>query len=151
MPRICSKCGGEKEESLFPPRKRGLQCYACLAAAKRAWCANNPEKVVISRKKTNEWHKQNKDRVYNNIHKYRYGITQADADLMSVRQNNLCAICKQSPQMTNKRNQKLFLDHCHATGKIRGMLCNNCNIAIGHAKESVEILKAMITYLKTHD
>ena len=42
------------------------------------------------------------------------------------------------------------IDHCHVTGKIRGVLCRNCNVALGHFKDSRLHLKAALTYLDTH-
>lgn len=54
-----------------------------------------------------------------------------------------CAICGGQP--TNGR--RLAIDHCHTTDEIRGLLCNKCNLLIGHAKDSVDILLAAIEYL----
>lgn len=150
MTRICSKCQTAKDEALFPPRKRGLQCKECLAAAKRVWCSKNPDKVIVSRRKTNEWHKKNADRVHDNLLRSRYGVTQADVDEMIVQQDNLCAICNKPPSGKTKRDHRLFLDHCHKTGKVRGMLCNDCNLALGRVHDNVDILKSMIEYLKTN-
>jgi len=59
-------------------------------------------------------------------------------------QLGLCAICEK----TTKENKKDFaVDHCHATGIIRGALCNNCNTGIGLLKEDTEIMKKAIDYL----
>lgn len=44
----------------------------------------------------------------------------------------------------------MHIDHCHATGKIRGVLCSNCNMSIGGFKESISSLEKAIKYLKTH-
>jgi len=54
-----------------------------------------------------------------------------------------CAICGGQP--TNGR--RLAIDHCHETDEIRGLLCNKCNLLIGHARDSVDILRAAIDYL----
>ena len=54
-----------------------------------------------------------------------------------------CAICGGQP--TNGR--RLAIDHCHTTDEIRGLLCNKCNLLIGHARDSVDILLAAIEYL----
>jgi Recombination endonuclease VII len=57
-------------------------------------------------------------------------------------QNGLCAICG------NKESERrLALDHCHDTGKIRGLLCGTCNTGIGMLKDSVELLEAATKYL----
>lgn len=63
---------------------------------------------------------------------------------MIINQNNSCYICN---EILSKR---AFVDHCHSTGKIRKLLCNNCNLALGNAKDNIEILKNMINYLEEH-
>lgn len=59
---------------------------------------------------------------------------------------DICQICNCPP--TGKR--RLHYDHCHSTGKFRGWLCHNCNVGLGHAKESIVILQKMISYLEGH-
>lgn len=76
------------------------------------------------------------------ILKSRYGITPEKFEEMSLAQNNVCAICGQSYYLT------LHIDHCHTTGKIRGLLCNNCNRGLGHFKDNMELLKKAYKYLE---
>jgi hypothetical protein len=64
-------------------------------------------------------------------------------NLFIKKQNNKCAICGK-PQF----KKRLSIDHNHKTDKIRGLLCNNCNILIGFAKDDIEILKEAINYLR---
>ena len=72
---------------------------------------------------------------------------------MMKKQNGLCAMCSK-PEKRRSRTKgqicRLAVDHNHATGKIRELLCHGCNQVIGHAKESVEILKKAILYLEKH-
>jgi len=56
--------------------------------------------------------------------KRRYGITLDDYNEMLKKQSNKCKICKISP---DNLKRKLCIDHCHETGKIRGLLCDKCN------------------------
>ena len=70
----------------------------------------------------------------------RYGITSKDYDQMLDKQNKSCAICKES-------GIKLLVDHCHKNKNVRGLLCHNCNILLGNAKDSPEILRAALAYL----
>ncbi len=65
---------------------------------------------------------------------------------MLVEQNNQCYICKSGPS----KNQSLHVDHDHKTGKVRKLLCNNCNNGMGKLKDSVELLQKVIDYLKEH-
>lgn len=87
--------------------------------------------------------KLNKDKIRNHKLKYKYGISIEDERRMLAVQGNACAICKNG-------DARLVVDHCHATGKIRGMLCERCNHVIGHAKENTQTLENAIRYLKTH-
>ena len=73
-----------------------------------------------------------------------YGITLADYDKMYISQNGCCAICK-----IHQSEDKLTfcVDHCHITGKVRGLLCSKCNKAIGLFKDKIELLQKAINYL----
>jgi hypothetical protein len=82
--------------------------------------------------------KEGKDCYY----KYKYNITFDEYSALLEGQNSCCAICKKKP--TNKH---LAVDHCHKTGKIRGLLCNSCNRAIGLMKDDITLLKNSIKYL----
>lgn len=75
--------------------------------------------------------------------KYRYGITRNERKQMERNQKSKCAICWQV-------SRQLMLDHDHATGKIRALLCPRCNHALGHVRESIPILQACIVYLRRH-
>lgn len=80
-----------------------------------------------------------------------FGLSLEDYNAMLEAQGGVCAICKQ-PE-THKRNGKLkalAVDHHHGTGKIRGLLCSDCNTGIGKLKDSVNILSNAIDYLHKH-
>lgn len=70
----------------------------------------------------------------------KYGITHEQFLKMSETQGNKCAACL--------RRTILVVDHCHETGKIRGLLCNQCNTAIGLLKESRQRMEALIRYVE---
>lgn len=84
-----------------------------------------------------------RDRVKRWIKLNRYGISQALYDQMTSLQNNKCAICDDHP----KEESVLQIDHCHFTGKIRGLLCRNCNFILGLAKDNAGILRRAAEYL----
>lgn len=69
-----------------------------------------------------------------------YGITLEEYDAMYLKQKGLCAICQKS-------FAKLFIDHCHKTEKIRGLLCVKCNAGIGQFEDNVEFIKRALEYL----
>jgi hypothetical protein len=73
----------------------------------------------------------------------RYGISLAEYDALLARQGGVCAICRrrQSPRA------KLCVDHCHLTGRMRGLLCRRCNLALGHLGDDQRTLIAALAYL----
>lgn len=66
---------------------------------------------------------------------------------MAAKQDGRCAICRRPPSGTTKRQRFLQVDHDHATGTIRGLLCNECNTAIGRLGDNVEGLLRALRYL----
>ena len=72
-----------------------------------------------------------------------YGITPAQHAAMMVAQQGKCAACAQP----FPSSQHTHIDHCHATGKVRGILCKACNNAIGFLKDSAELAMAVALYL----
>jgi len=74
-------------------------------------------------------------------------MTLGDYEAMSEAQGGLCAICK---QRSNHPRGHLDVDHEHVTGKVRALLCNNCNAALGRVNDNVQTLQEMIQYVETH-
>ncbi|ANA86370.1 endonuclease VII [Gordonia phage OneUp] len=72
----------------------------------------------------------------------RYGISLAEYNDLLDEQDGKCAICHTVA--------KLHVDHCHATGKKRGLLCSQCNTAIGLLKEDLNLLSRAAEYLELH-
>lgn len=72
-----------------------------------------------------------------------YGLTVEQYDQMLELQNGVCAICGGQ----NKDGRRLFIDHCHQSKKIRGLLCTKCNLMLGAVNDSVEVLANAIKYL----
>ena len=84
--------------------------------------------------------------------KRRYGITSDTVHEMYKAQDGKCKICLKPGDVFElgfvKRSKQLCLDHSHRTGKVRGLLCNNCNRGLGMFKDNKDVLKAAIKYLK---
>ena len=83
--------------------------------------------------------------------RHRYGIEPSEYEKRVVEQGGLCAVCQQPPT-TNVRSHwggKLCVDHEHGTGRIRGLLCNDCNLAVGYGK-TPDILLRAAQYLRDH-
>jgi hypothetical protein len=80
-----------------------------------------------------------------------FGISLAEYGQMLVAQNGVCAVCGGEEKATrNGKVKALCVDHDHATGKVRGLLCSECNQMIGKAKDSRDILLAAVKYLDKH-
>lgn len=77
-----------------------------------------------------------------------YGITADKYYDILKEQDNKCAICE-SENVNSSRisSGKLFIDHCHDTGKVRGLLCFKCNYGIGQLNDDVDLLQKAIVYL----
>lgn len=70
----------------------------------------------------------------------KYGIPLSEYNRMASEQNSMCRIC-------GEVGENLFVDHSHATGKVRGLLCNNCNAGLGMFRDNPEFLVSAISYL----
>lgn len=123
------------------------------------------EKLRNQDKKRKEWRKkyaklpyvieQNKKyhneldvkKKYKNLRLLRqYNISLEEYEFALQQQNFSCLACK--THQSNCKRKTLMIDHCHTTGKFRGLLCHNCNVALGMVKENVDILLNLIKYLK---
>lgn len=77
----------------------------------------------------------------------RYNITVDEWDDLLKSQNNRCAVCKtDDPKFSNWHT-----DHCHITGKVRGLLCHPCNVGLGMFKDNIEIMETAIEYLEKNN
>jgi len=81
-----------------------------------------------------------------------YNITKKEYDKLYQEQNGQCAICGKickSHFDLEKKNIKIFnIDHSYKSGKVRGLLCNKCNLLLGYCEDNIEILLSAIKYLK---
>jgi hypothetical protein len=73
--------------------------------------------------------------------KHSYGILQADYQALLDSQGGVCAICRRIPP------DHLCIDHCHTTGRIRGLLCRKCNTGLGCYEDNPELMNMAINYL----
>lgn len=87
-----------------------------------------------------------KDRRLDANLRYRYdGFTLVEYDAMLEGQGGCCAICGKTPAENNRR---LATDHNHETGEVRGLLCDNCNRALGLLQDSPEVCRRAMLYLR---
>lgn len=105
--------------------------------AKRRWNAESPAALAGRRRR----YEANPEIFRDYTLRSKYGITQAQCDEMAEKQGGVCAICQE--------RKKLCVDHCHETGRVRGLLCMRCNTALGQLGDSVAGLRRFLEYLES--
>jgi predicted nucleic acid-binding Zn ribbon protein len=118
----CPECGGP-----LPETHSAHWTYCSTACKKkvngRTWRAKSPEYM----------------------RKYLYGMAEGDFQAMLERQGGGCAICGTSDW--RGRHSAPHVDHCHTTGKVRGILCHKCNLMLGNADDDPARLQAAARYI----
>ena len=125
--KTCPHCGTNKSADEFYRNKNGRLDSWCKECVKK-------DGKRYPRSQRNSWLKK------------AYGITLADYEAMLKAQGGCCAICH-----TTKPTGKFrwfAVDHCHATGMVRGLLCHHCNHMIGSARDEIQRLENGIAYLR---
>lgn len=154
--KLCNGCKENKEFNDFhkdPKGKYGFKsrCKVCYKKEKQSWHSKNKVEVY---KKTVNWAKNHPKSIeINNKNKRfkKYNITEKQYNEMVIKQNDLCFICDKNETRLNKRSgkkQPLCIDHCHKTGKIRGLLCFKCNFVLGLFNDDINLFNKAIEYLK---
>lgn len=134
----CKKC-----ES----KERYISTGGCVTCAKKqamTRCMKYPEKVKLQKQ---QYYKNNIDRQAGYKLLSTYGVTLDQYNEKLKTQNNVCAVCLKECSS----GRKLSVDHNHETGQIRGLLCLNCNRAIGNLKDNLNIINNMANYLKQYE
>ena len=146
LEKRCITCKEIKQECDFDKNRRS--CRMCRAALRRENYKNNRDKIL---KKNLSWKKANslehEKSLRNSRYLYRYGITTEEYESLFKTQNGQCKICK-STDFGRKNANHFCVDHCHITGKVRGLLCHKCNSALGKFNDDINLLKNAITYLE---
>lgn len=145
----CKRCRQTKPEDQFYRRKgvltgRSRKCTECTKVLSAEWLSKNREHC---RARDREYYHNNKAMFRESLLRSKYGIGIAEYEQMLEQQSGVCAICEQ-PQ-SDPRYEALAVDHCHATGRIRGLLCNLCNKSLGGFKDSPERLRRAAEYLES--
>lgn len=142
MLKKCKTCGEEKQLFEFSTKrfkKDGSVSYRSSCKP----CTVKQNLDIYHNKGGKE--KQKLRSFKNNLKKY--NITPEDYTELLKKQNNVCAICNTNKTFVKKASYNLFVDHCHTTGKVRGLLCHNCNAGLGHFRDSTDFLRKAIGYL----
>ncbi|GIX05051.1 MAG: recombination endonuclease VII [Planctomycetaceae bacterium] len=129
----CRKCGQVRALNEFRPTQLPRRRRVCRECQRRR-CRELAELKHAERRAYHQRHRCKK-----------FGITTDDYDQMLEEQEGLCAICGRP---LGSRGQTI--DHCHETGRVRGIVHAQCNLVIGNAREDIHVLRGAITYLKRH-
>lgn len=157
MNKQCSQCFETKPLDDFSPNPLGKQgrhprCKKCSnenAREHRRKRAEREGRVVRPQALTEEERTERKRVSKRKAHlKWKYGITPEQYDKMLATQGGVCAICMKDG--SDSRGYSMHVDHCHDTGKVRGLLCHRCNTALGNLG-SPELLIAALRYLEAAD
>lgn len=141
--KVCCVCEERKPFDDFYNLKdkqdgKSYRCKVCDEGARKKWAKDNPEKQLKSQRR-------------NNL-RTKYGLSLRDYDEMLAKQGGVCAICGKDPKdnVVSTRVHRLSVDHNHETGKIRGLLCNQCNRGLGFLQDSSHLLRVAANYLDCH-
>lgn len=156
--KTCKKCNKTSLEVEFW-KSCNTSCLTCKAKQNQKYRDNNEynkryyaknREAQKERRKDyyhkHKYYKENQHKWRDNQLKVKYGITLQDYYDMLGHQNHICKICP-TPHSEDKK-KGLHVDHCHASGRIRGLLCGQCNTALGGFKDSVELMERAIEYIK---
>jgi hypothetical protein len=120
-------------------RKKNPEKYRQRDAQQRI---KHAERIKLYNKKWRTEHPAVYDSTLSKFYriKYKYGITREEYEKMILDQNGLCGVCGVLMRVPN-------VDHCHETGKVRGLLCVHCNSGLGSFSDDVNIMRQAIKYL----
>jgi Recombination endonuclease VII len=142
--RTCSSCGIEKE--LHKYFYKQVQSRSHRADGYLKQCKS----CVLEKNRIAHAKPKNKQKVWENKIQYRYGITKEDYHYLLEKQKGCCAICgTDNPSSKSKKHNYFSIDHCHFTGKIRGLLCATCNSAIGLLGDCPQTIEKASMYLRS--
>lgn len=142
----CPRCESMQAIQRFAKRGNGRPkgwCIPCEAAYQESHAAS-PEGREQRRLGRAGWNNRNHEYFL----KYRYGITLADYEALRITQTDRCAIC--GTDRPGIKITKWTVDHCHSSGKVRGLLCGSCNLGIGQFGDEPERLRAAAAYIERH-
>lgn len=151
----CTKCLEAKPFTDFYTAKQNKDklsssCKQCTLARQKEYKEKHPELKEKALQATKKWRLDpaNKRSDISSRYKAKYGITLDDYEELLKDQNKECYICKKKEIQGNK---PLYVDHCHVTGNIRKLLCQQCNSGLGMFKDNPELLIKAADYIKEHN
>lgn len=154
---ICSVCKKEKIKSEYTKDEQkscSPRCRGCRCKYRKSFRSLNKEHVNEQNKEYKSKHSSKKKAKITSRKWFlsrHYGMSEIDYHNMSNKQNGTCAICLKPETVFDRRQgctRNLSIDHCHLTGKIRGLLCTKCNKGLGCFNDNQDLLNVAISYLR---
>ena len=133
----CSKCNEHKTLESFPKDNR-------YSDGRRPRCKSCIARYLV------EYRQRDPGKIKDYFLKRDFGISIDQYNQMLASQGGLCAVCKKPEYYKHQsgKTKSLSVDHCHTTGKVRGLLCGDCNRAIGLLNDSIDLLLDAATYIQ---
>lgn len=132
--KTCRNCGPLPLSHFFPS-SRLLLCKSCQNEKRTKHRQSNPTQARVVQRRAKL--------------KKKYGITLEDYARMVKAQKGCCAICREKGDTNPESMMRLGVDHCHVTGRVRGLLCRPCNRAIGIFKDDPKLCHRAGDYLNS--
>lgn len=143
MQKAQSRASARKEQLL---QDEGQTCCGCNTFRPLSCFHGSIEKNTLS--------SRCRDCISANFLRYRYNISLSDFIELRESQKDACKICGCHLEInkdSSLRSKKVAVDHCHRTGRVRGLLCSACNTGLGHFRDDLTLLKSAIAYLSTSE
>lgn len=148
----CNKCGETKPLNCYyknPNGDRALYsvCKSCHRVRTSTYRQDNPQ---VNREAGARWRAKHPDYRWATQLRLQWRMTPADYDALMRAQGGVCAICGHPERWMpkGKKTQRLAIDHDHATGFVRGLLCRRCNQMLGQYEDDAALLRRAADYLE---
>ena len=141
---ICEKCGTPKTWSKDGRTKHGFRwrCTPCKKVYHKNYYLIHGEKDNALKRENYDPEAMRRENLWN-----KYKITVEQRDEILKRQGGCCAVCRNKKSKSRWGDGSWYVDHCHTTGEVRGLLCRTCNVGLGHFEDNTLFLQQAIDYL----
>jgi hypothetical protein len=139
----CKRGHPRTDANTYVDPKGVRHCRPCRRARKKRYAQESPTFIAQKKKDRATHYARHRDRIRLEDRIKRYGITAEQLETLRRDQDGCCAICSKP---ISGRDE--CIDHCHDSGIVRGLLCSNCNVALGLLKDDVDLVKSAINYLE---
>jgi hypothetical protein len=134
-----------RARAICHPDREAKSFGLCGSCYNKKRFAEDPSKKAKAHAVVKAWRKKN---FQDYFLKREWGLSREDFEKLLAKQGGGCAICKKT--LADSRGRRLYVDHDHVSGKIRGLLCSRCNVCLGQFEDSIPLLEAAISYLDEH-